>query len=107
MILVALLRKKGINGKLIQSLDGFRFWNLAEVRAFLKYIDGRVNTPLISDDLWEAAKGVVYEKYEQSQSLTYLKRCVELFEQTNKTKYISDFKEFVFESSVEDFFDHS
>lgn len=107
VILVALLRKKGINGKLIQSLDGFRFWNLAEVRAFLKYIDGRVNTPLISDDLWEAAKGVVYEKYEQSQSLTYLKRCVELFEQTNKTKYISDFKEFVFESSVEDFCDLS
>ena len=28
VILVALLRKKGINGKLIQSLDGFRFWNL-------------------------------------------------------------------------------
>ena len=107
VILVALLRKRGINGKLIQSLDGFRFWNLAEVRAFLKYIDGRVNTPLISDDLWEAAKGVVYEKYEQSQSLTYLKRCVELFEQTNKTKYISDFKEFVFESSVEDFCDLS
>ena len=37
----------------------------------------------------------------------YVKRCVELFEQTNKTKYFSDFKEFVFESSVEDFCDTS
>ena len=37
----------------------------------------------------------------------YVKRCVDLFEQTNKTKYFSDFKEFVFESSVEDFCDIS
>lgn len=37
----------------------------------------------------------------------YVKRCVELFEQTNKAKYFSDFKEFVFESSVEDFCDTS
>lgn len=37
----------------------------------------------------------------------YIKRCVELFEQTNKAKYISDFKEFVFESQVEDFCDVS
>ena len=37
----------------------------------------------------------------------YVKRCVDLFEQTNKTKYFSDFKEFVFESSVEDFCDVS
>jgi len=39
--------------------------------------------------------------------LTYVKRCIELFEQTNKVKYHSDFKEFVFESSVEDFCDIS
>ena len=37
----------------------------------------------------------------------YVKRCVEQFEQTNKVKYLSDFKEFVFESSVEDFCDVS
>ena len=107
IILVALLRKKGINGKLIQSLEGFRFWNLAEVRAFIKYIDRKVSTPLIPDDLWEEAKQVVFEKYNESLCLAYLKRCVELFEQTNRTKYVSDFKEFVFESSVEDFCDLS
>ena len=37
----------------------------------------------------------------------YVKRCVEQFEQINKVKYLSDFKEFVFESSVEDFCDVS
>ncbi len=105
--LVALLRKKGINSKLIQSMDGFRFWNLMEMRYFLKYLDSQVKTPLIEDELWTKAKEKTFELYGRSKSLAFVKRCVELFEQTNKSKYLSDFKEFVFESSVEDFCDVS
>ena len=107
VILVALLRKYGINSKLIQSMDGFLFWNMAEMRYFLRYIDKRVKTPLIPEELWEAAKHTTFSTYDKSQSLAYVKHCVQLFEQTNKTKYFSDFKEFVFESSVEDFCDVS
>ena len=105
VILTALLRKYGINAKLIQSIDGIRFGNLAEMRYFLRYIGKRINTPLIAADLWENAKRKTCSVYDRSLSLTYVKRCIELFEQTNKTKYFSDFKEFVFESSVEDFCD--
>ena len=105
VILMALLQKNGINSKLIQSMDGLRFWNLAEMRYFLRYISKRIKTPLITDDLWAEAKHSTYSTYERSSSLMYVKRCVDLFEQTNKTKYYSDFKEFVFESSVEDFCD--
>ena len=36
VIMVALLRKYNLKSKLIQSMDGFRFWNMAEVRFFLK-----------------------------------------------------------------------
>jgi len=107
VILVALLRKHGLQSKLIQSMDGFRFWNMAEVRLFLKYIEGQTRTPLIADDVWENAKRKTYEAYAASESLHYLKRCIELFEETNKAKYLTDFKEFVFESSVEDFCDLS
>ena len=107
VILVALLRKHGLQSKLIQSMDGFRFWNMAEVRLFLKYIDSHTHTPLIADDVWEDAKRKTYEAYATSESLHYLKRCIELFEETNKAKYLTDFKEFVFESSVEDFCDLS
>ena len=106
-IVTALLRKCHINSKLIQSMEGFRFWNVAEMRYFLKYIDQRANTPLIPNELWEEAKQATFRTYDRSQSLAYVKRCAELFEQTNRTKYISDFKEFVFESSVEDFCDLS
>ena len=107
VILVALLRKNGIHSKLVQSMDGIRFWNVAEMRYFLKYIDHRVKTPLITDDVWEAAKQSTFTQYVDSDSLVYVRRCVELFETTNKTKYVSDFKENVFESSIEDFSDYS
>lgn len=107
VILVALLRKHGLNSKLVQSMDGFRFWNMAEVRMFLKQINSGVHTPIISDDVWEKAKHKTFAMYADSASLHYLQRCITLFEETNKIKYHTDFKEFVFESSVEDFCDLS
>ena len=107
VILMGLLRKQGVSSKLIQSMDGLRFWNMAEMRFFLRYINKRINTPLITEELWEEAKCATFSAYDRSQSLMYVKQCVEQFEQTNKTKYFSDFKEFVFESSVEDFCDIS
>jgi len=106
-ILVALLRKYGLRCKLIQSMDGFRFWNLAEVRMFLKQIDNGTHTPLIPDEVWEKAKSVTYSAYKDSTSLHYLQQCIDYFEKTARVKYLSDFKEYVFESSVEDFCDLS
>ena len=103
VILVALLLKYGLHSKFIQSMDGFRFWKMAEVRLFLKLIDSKTHTPLIADSVWEEAKRKTYGAYGTSESLHYLKRCIELFEETNRMKYLTDFKEFVFESSVEDF----
>lgn len=102
---VALLRRYNVNCQLIQSMDDFRFWNLAEVRSFVKYISKRITTPRIDRDLWEGAKQETFKRYSSSKSLRYLKRCVELYEQTNREKYFTDFKEFLFESSVEDFCD--
>lgn len=105
VILVALLRKYNLKSKLIQSMEGFRFWNMAEVRYFLKHIEENTHTPLIADDVWEKAKQQTNKVYGNSASLCYLKECVKLFEETNKAKYLSDFKEYVFESSAEDFCD--
>lgn len=106
-IMVALLRKNGINGKLIQSMDGFSFWNLAEIRYFLKCIDKGKITPVIPQQLWEEAKISTYNTYADSHSIIYVKRCIELFEKINKVKYYNDFREFIFESSLEDFCDVS
>lgn len=108
VIMLALLHSHSINAKLVQSMDGLRFWNLAEVRYFLKKIDQglkETKSPIIPDNIWEAAKHQTYQKYASSQALPYLRRSLQIFEQTNRAKYYSDLKEFVFESSVEDFCD--
>lgn len=104
-IVVALLRKRGLKCKLIQSMEGFRFWNMAEVRLFLKQLEINTSTPLIRDDVWEEAKRKTFSVYSDSSSICYLQRCITLFEETNGKKYLTDFKEFLFESSAEDFCD--
>ncbi len=105
VIMVALLRKYNLKSKLIQSMDGFRFWNMAEVRFFLKHIENGTNTPLVTDEVWEKSKKITYSAYADSASLCYLRQCIQLFEETNKAKYLTDFKEYLFESSAEDFCD--
>ena len=108
VIMLALPHSHGIKAKLVQSMDGLRFWNLAEVRYFLKKIDQSLKetkSPIIPDDIWETAKHQTYQKYASSLALQYLHRSLQIFEQTNRAKYYSDLKEFVFESSVEDFCD--
>lgn len=107
VIIMALMRKHGINCKLIQSIDGLRFWNIAEIRYFLRYIDNNITTHLITDELWEAAKTKTFSHYNSSIGLGYVQNCIKQFEITNKEKYNNDFKEFVFESSIEDFCDIS
>jgi len=110
VIMLALLHSHSIKAKLVQSMDGLRFWNLAEVRYFLKKIDQGIKetkSPIISDDIWETTKQQTLQKYATSQALPYLRRSLQIFEQTNRAKYYSDLREFVFESSVEDFCDIS
>ncbi len=102
-IMVALLNKHGISSKLIQSMGGLRFCNVAETRHFLKYLLQRQKAPTIPDTLWDEAKRYTTERYKTSMALPYLKRCWQLFEQTNPAKYYNDFWDFIFESSVEDF----
>ncbi|MBD5214183.1 MAG: ATP-dependent helicase, partial [Bacteroidales bacterium] len=106
-ILVALLRKYGLSSKLVQSMDGFRFGSIMEVRMFLKLIERETHSSVIADNVWESTKQKVLSEYADSSSLQYLKRCLELFEETNRSKYLTDFKEFIRESSVEDFCDFS
>lgn len=103
LMLVAMLRRAGLSAKLIQSMDGFKFYNLAEVRMFIKCIKAETSTPTIADEVWEKAKQAVFRTYATSACLPYFKRCTELFVQTHRTKYLTDLTEFLFESSTEDF----
>lgn len=101
--IVGLLIKKGINAKLIQSADGFRFGNLAEIRYFLKLVDKNLKSPIISEDCWQDAKNKTIEMYRDSSCIDYVNEFFAAFERVNNTKYRSDLADFVFESELEDF----
>ena len=101
--IVGLLIKRGVNAKLIQSAEGFRFGNLAEIKYFLKIIDQDLKSPIITEDCWQKAKQKTLEVYHESSCLDYVKEFFASFEHVNKTKYRSDLADFVFESEMEDF----
>lgn len=103
MCIAALLKRYGIPCRLIQSMDGFRFSDLAEVRYFMKLIDRSINSPIIPNELWESAIEKLKAEYRRSDCLRTVLRALWDFSAVNRDKYLSDLREFFFESSVEDF----
>ena len=105
MQILGLLTKRGVRAKLIQSLDGFRLYNLAEIRYFLRLIDRSLNSPVISDALWNNAKKKLFETYADSSCLEICRNLIRDFESTTSAKYRRDLEEFINESNYEDFYD--
>ena len=106
--IVGLLLKDGINARLIQTNSGFNLYNLAELRDFIDDIGASVDTYAITDEVWQRAKYNLNKKYDGSNNLPGALKLIRDFEETNnKIKYKSDFKQFVCESSLEDFISNS
>ncbi len=100
-----LLNKRGIRTRLIQSLDGFRLCDLAEIRYFLKKIDSRLQTSVIAEELWEYARSELKRAYSGSSCLENCLNMIEDFRQTKGyTIYRTDLEEFIRESKYEDFY---
>lgn len=96
------LKERGLNATIAQSMGGFRFGNLAEVRFFLKQLSnlGEVSIP---KEIWYDAKRHTLEVYSSSSCLNIMKHFFEDFESTHNQYYRSDLNEYVFESNIEDF----
>ena len=104
--ITALLNKAGCRAKLLQSLDGFRFSNLAEVRYFLKRIDDNLHGNAVIDNLtYKYAQDQLRRVYASSACLKQVFHMTEVFRQINKVMYRTDLQEFVNESGYEDFYD--
>lgn len=101
--MAGLLLKEGFHAKLIQSGGSFRLADLAEIRYFIKQIDKRTTSPIISEAAWNEAKDKTIHTYAQSDLTEYLHAFFYAFESTNRAKYRSDLGDFVFESIIEDF----
>ena len=96
------LERRGLHATVAQSMGGFRFSNLAEVRYFLKQL-GNKDEAVIPIEQWQEAKRRTLETYAASTCLSIMKQLFANFEQTHRTYYYSDLREYIFESNIEDF----
>ena len=96
------LEQRGLHATIAQSMGGFRFGNLAEVRYFLKQL-GEKNEVTISKEIWNEAKQRTLETYASSTCLSVMQHFFSDFEITHQFYYRSDLREYIFESNIEDF----
>lgn len=97
------VEQSGLHATVAQSMGGFRFGNLAEVRFFLKKVSASNGEVSISQEQWEKAKQLTFDTYSTSTCINVMKHFFSDFEKTHKTYYHSDLREFVLESNIEDF----
>ena len=95
------LEQRGLHATVAQSMGGFRFGNLAEVRYFLRQL-GRDEIS-ISKEKWQEAKQHTLDTYASSTCLNVMKHFFADFEATRQVYYRSDLREYIFESNIEDF----
>ena len=95
------LQKRGLHATIAQSMGGFRFGNLSEVRYFLKQIGNDDIT--ISKEKWKEAKDRTLKTYASSSCLSVMQHFFADFEETHHSLYRSDLREYIFESNIEDF----
>ena len=96
------LEQQDLHATIAQSMGGFRFGNLAEVRYFLRQI-GKKDEVTISKEKWQEAKRRTLETYATSTCLSIMKHFFADFEITHQYYYHSDLHEYIFESNIEDF----
>lgn len=101
---LGILLEKKIHAKLIQADDKIKLQNLIEFKWFFKYL-GDCN--IILRDVWNEAKDKIFARYNGSSNIDLIKNILKTYESINKEYYLSDFMEFLRESSLEDFIDYN
>lgn len=106
LIVMGILKQRNIPAKLIQSIDGFDMYDIAEIRYFLKKLqkEGEEVTPVISDNQWKNAIEKLKQQYRNSECLPLILDILTAFAETNARKYRTDFDMFLHESKIEDFY---
>lgn len=98
------LRQADIPCKLVQSNDGFRVYDLLEVRIFEHFL--RLNgQSRIDEDTWHKAKCETQNYLTRSIHLPLLNNLLQCFENSHpELKYVSDWHIFTQEAKLEDFY---
>lgn len=104
LLILGVLKQKKIPAKLIQSIDGFDMYDIAEIRFFLKKLSADNTSPVISNEQWNSAVEALQERYDNSTCLSVVMNILHTFEEMNKRKYRTDLEMFLHESKIEDFY---
>ena len=104
LLVLGILKQRNIPAKLIQSIDGFDMYDIAEIRYFLKNSDIDNTSPVISSGQWERASEALQKKYNGSACLPLIMDILNTFAETNEKKYRTDLEMFLHESKIEDFY---
>ncbi|MBQ3666028.1 MAG: RecQ family ATP-dependent DNA helicase [Lachnospiraceae bacterium] len=103
MKILCVLEQHKIPAKLIQSIDGFDIYDIAEIRYFLKQLATAAPCPVISTEQWNSALIALQKRYKNSSCLSMVLNILNAFDMANEKKYRTDFELFLHESKIEDF----
>ncbi len=102
-----LLRHHGFPVKLIQSNNGFNLLDLYQIRYFVSQLRLSEGVFAIPSEVWGNAKRQLQKAFGNSSHFELISQMLADFERIYpKTRYISDFKTFITESKLEDFYRH-
>ena len=104
LLVLGVLKQKNIPAKLIQSIDGFDMYDIAEIRYFLKKLNIENSSPVISNEQWNNAVEALQKRYQGSSCMPVIMNILTTFEETNEKKYRTDLEMFLHESKIEDFY---
>lgn len=104
LLVVGQLIKCGIKARLIESNDGFSLFDMDEIRYFIKNLNYQENAKIIDPSSWDDAWLKLKRDYGRSEHYLHIENIILKFgEIFPGRKYFSDFKEFLWESKLEDF----
>ena len=104
LLVLGVLKKRKVAAKLIQSIDGFDLYHIAEIRFFLKKLSGENVSPVISDEQWDNAIKALQKQYHNSSCMPVILNILNTFADSNVKKYRTDFEMYLHESKIEDFY---
>jgi len=104
LLILGMLKQRALPAKLIQSIDGFCVYDIAEIRFFLKKLNGVKRSPIISNEQWDNAVKALQGQYHNSDCMPIVMNILNTFEKINERKYRTDFEVFLRESKIEDYY---
>lgn len=105
MLASHLLRHHGFNATAVSGNDSFRLSSLREIRWFNALLNLPPHATVIDNDQWLSAKKQLHEYLYSSTVRELCETIISTFESIySKRKFVSDWKMFLFESKMEDFF---